>query len=234
MNLEALHERVFETLINGDRAEARSLLSELGAHGSDAEDVLRDVFWPTHENLEKLHRSDQLTLLSYHTATRLLRQLVDQTAARLVMRPRNGKRVLASCGSGEGEELGAQMAVDILESYGYEVWFTGGGVPTDEILGRVHEDRPDILLMFSSAASDLPGIRHLIDHLHEIGACPNLQIVVGAGVFNRAPGLADELGADLCACSPLDLVDLLTRQSDRRAVLEDRTVGKRRPRSKAA
>lgn len=233
MNLEVLHERVFETLINGDRSGARMLLADLSSQGSNAEDVLRDVFWPTHENLEKLHRSDQLTLLSYHTATRLLRQLVDQTAARLVMRPRIGKRVLATCGPSEGEELGAQMAVDILESYGYEVWFTGGGVPTDEIQARVHEDRPDILLMFSSAASDLPGIRHMIDSLHEIGACPKLQIVVGGGVFNRAPGLADELGADLCACSPLDLVDLLTRQGDRRAVLEDRTVGKRR-KAKAA
>jgi methanogenic corrinoid protein MtbC1 len=231
MHQDAVQERLFEALILGDRVGARTLVWGLFDNGRSAEDIINDVFWPTHETLEKLHRADQLSAMSYNMATRLLRQLTDQAAARLVMAPRNNRRVLAACGTSEGEELGAQMAVDILESRGFTVAFMGGGVPVDEILGRVHEDRPDVLLMFCSSGRDLPGIRHLIDTLHEIGACPDMQIVVGGGVFNRAAGLADELGADLCAVNPLDLVDLMTNQADRRARLSDRTVGKkvRRP-----
>jgi methanogenic corrinoid protein MtbC1 len=233
MHQDAIVERLFEALISGDRVSARAVVAGLFDRGRSAEQVINDIFWPVHETVEKLHRADQLTAMSYNMATRLLRQLVDQTAARLVMAPRNHRRVLAACGTAEGEELGAQMAVDLLESHGFTVSFMGGGVPVDEILGRVHEDRPDVLLLFCSSGRDLPGIRHLIDTLHEIGACPQMQIVVGGGVFNRAAGLADELGADLCAVNPLDLVDLMINQSDRRAQLSDRTVGKKVKRSAA-
>ncbi|MBM4109187.1 MAG: cobalamin B12-binding domain-containing protein [Phycisphaerae bacterium] len=227
MHQDAQVERLFESLIVGDRANARALVNGLFERGRAAEELINELFWPTHETIEKLHRADQLTCMSYNMSTRLLRQLTDQAAARLVMAPRNNRTVLAACGTAEGEELGAQMAVDLLEAHGYTVAFMGGGVAADEILGRVHEDRPDVLLMFCSSGRDLPGIRHLVDTLHEIGACPNMQIVVGGGVFNRAAGLADELGADLCAVNPLDLVDLMANQGDRRAKLGDRTVGKK-------
>ena len=34
----------------------------------------------------------------------------------------------------------------------------------------------------------------MIDRIREIGAVPDLQVVVGGGVFNRADGLAEEIG----------------------------------------
>jgi hypothetical protein len=36
-----------------------------------------------------------------------------------------------------------------------------------------------------------------------------MQIAVGGGIFNRAPGLDEEIGADLSATSPRDLLDKL-------------------------
>jgi hypothetical protein len=81
--------------------------------------------------------------------------------------------------------------------------------------------------MFASAPGDLPNIRSLIDNVREIDACPNMQFAVGAGVFNRAEGLAEEIGADLWASSPLEMVDVLITQPARRAGSEQRTVGKR-------
>ena len=55
---------------------------------------------------------------------------------------------------------------------------------------------------------------------------PEMQIVVGGGIFNRAPGLAEELGADLWATGPDDLLEQLDQYADVRANLDDRTVGR--------
>lgn len=129
------------------------------------------------------------------------------------------------------------MAVDLLEAAGFTVRFAGGSLPLDEIREIVHQTRPDALLMFCSEPCDLPDIRVLIDTLHEIGACPHTQIVVGGGVFNRAEGLAEEIGADLWAAHPLELVDSLIDESDIRATPDQRTVGRTRktaPSQKAA
>ena len=77
-------------------------------------------------------------------------------------------------------------------------------------------------------ASTVPFTRVLIDRLHDIGVCPKLQIVAGGGVFNRADGLAEEIGADLWARTPQELVQTLAEQPERRMTADQRTVGRRR------
>lgn len=234
MNVEQLNEQLFEALITGDRTSARAVVRGALQGGLQPQDLATELFWPTYQTLEKMHRQDQLGVLPHHAAVRLLRTLVDQNAAGLTQMSRNGRRVLAFCGASESDELGGQMAVDLLEAYGFEVLFAGGGVANDEILGYVNDQRPDVLLMFASSAGDLPNIRALIDTIQEIGAAPSLQVAVGGGVFNRAEGLAEEIGADLWAASPIDIVDRLLAEPQRRADAGQRTVGKSRKNRAAA
>ena len=231
----ALVERFFETLITGDRPAARAVVEEAEQTLGRPDAIVSELFWPTYEMIQKLFRSDQLTVLNHNLATRLLRWLVDQNSARLVMGPRLNRTIFCMCGPAEGEELGAQMAVDLLESAGFTVSFAGGGVANDEVLSRVQDEKPDVLLMFSSAASDLPSIRQLIDTIREIGACADVQVAVGGGVFNRAEGLAEEIGADVWAGSPLEMVETLIERPNVRATSTQRTVGRsKRAKTKAA
>ncbi|MEM7755813.1 MAG: cobalamin-dependent protein [Planctomycetota bacterium] len=235
MAYESLVEEFFEALIEGDRPVARGIVERELAQGLTPERMHEDLFWPTYELVDRLFRNDQLSQLSFNAATRLLRVLVDQASARFTLDGTGageGRSVAAFCGPNESEELGAQIAVDLLEANGFRVTFAGGGIASDEIQAHVQNARPDVLLMFSSAAADLPGIRGLIDTIREVNACPDTQIVVGGGVFNRAPGLAEEIGADLWASTPLDLVESVVHDRDQRMMPEQRTVG--RVRRKAA
>ena len=235
MNSEIIVERLFEALINGDRQWSRAIVEEVVQQGISAEELVTDVYWPTYEMVANLYRNDQLSTLAHHLATRLLRTLTDQAALAFDMQPSNGRSVFAVCGPTDADELAAEMASDLLERVGFTISFGGGGVANDEILAHVQERQPDVLLMFASAPQDLPNARELIDTMHEIGACRRTQIVVGGGVFNRAEGLAEEIGADLWATTPADLVRAMVEEPQRRASSEQRTVGrKRRPQSKAA
>jgi methanogenic corrinoid protein MtbC1 len=228
-------ERLFEALINGDRAWSRSIVDEVMRQGATAEELVTDIYWPTYEMIANLFRNDQLSTLAHHMATRLLRTLCDQAALAFDVRPANGRRVFAVCGPTDADELAAQMATDLLEREGFAISFAGGGIANDEILAHVQENQPNALLLFASAPSDLPCVRELIDTMHEIGACRQTQVVVGGGVFNRADGLAEEIGADLWATSPAELAQAMLEAPERRAAAEQRTVGrKRRPQSKAA
>lgn len=228
MNKEVLIERLFQALISGDRTGARDIVQETIEAGVPAEELLSEIFWPTLSLIQKLFRADQLTCLSHHFATRLMRSLADQAQARLTVASPNGRRILVVCGGTEQDELAASMAVDLIEAGGFEVAFAGGGVPFDEIMSRVGEERPDILLLFSSAAKDLPEIRRIIDELHEINVCPEMQIVVGGGVYGRAEGLAEEIGADLYVPDLRDVVGLLLERKTKRAASDQRTVGRKR------
>ncbi len=228
MNLEATLEQFFGHLVSGDRPAARSLVTDLYESGIAAEDVTRDLFWPALEMVHTLHRNDQITNLAHHYATRLLRTLVDQAQARYTPKARRNRKVCLFCGPNEPEELSGQLVADLLESDGYDVFFAGGGVANDEILEEVGQQEPDVLLLFASSNRDAPNIRVLIDTLRELNSCPNMQIVVGGGIFNRAPGLAEEIGADLSAAGPTDLLDKLIECK------EERSPKFRRTRSRAA
>ncbi len=228
MNTQAMVERLFPMLITGDRNGARSTVQEWMDAGLVPEVLTQEVYWPLLEMVNDLFRRDQLTNLAHHYATRLLRSLVDQAQANYRQCDRRGRTLMLFCGSTEADDLAAQMVADLAEADGYEVSFGGGGIAYDELLGAVQEQRPDVLLMFSSCAADAPDIRRLIDTIRAIGACPNTQIAVGGGVFARAEGLAEEIGADLWSHSPAEMIAQMNTQPARRATPEQRTVGRNR------
>ena len=228
MNQELIIEQLFAMLVAGDRPAARRLVQDTLADNVRAEEFAHEVLWPVSENVSSLYRADHLTNLAHHYASRLLRSLVDQIQTHYEQQPRRNRSVLMFCGASEGDEMEAQLVADLAEADGYDVAFGGGGIAGDEILGEIGSRHPDILLMFASSAADLPIIRKLIDTIREIGACPGLQIVVGGGVFNRADGLAEEIGADLWVKRPQELLQRLVEEGTRRATPEQRTVGRNR------
>ncbi len=208
-HFESIIETMLPALLAGDRSAVRTLVSRALGSGISAEDFTEQVAWPIHEALHKLHRADQIERISFNYATRLLRTVVDQLQLAYTRAQPNGRTVNLFCGSGENEDLGGQMAADLLEAAGFTVQFAGGGVAHDEILQETGQRRPDFLVLFASSASDAPGIRAIIDQVREVGATPDMEIVVGGGVFNRADGLAEAIGASRFARTPLSLVDAL-------------------------
>lgn len=213
-------------LSNGDRPSGRAFIQRTLASGLPATALIAEVLWPAYEEIEAAHREHEITILEHKLAVRLLRTLVDHAASWIDFAPSIDRSVVAFCGPTDADELSAQMATDLIEAVGFDVRFAGAGVANDEILEVVQRAQPDCLLLFASAACDLPSIRTLIDTIRTIGACDSTQIVVGGGVFNRAEGLAEEIGADLWAEDPRELADIMFEEPARRADAEQRTVGK--------
>ena len=102
-------------------------------------------------------------------------------------------------GDDVSEEVGAQMLCDLLEADGHDVIFAGGGIANDELVSQTNTLDVDCLVIFGAVSGTVPETRKLIDRLQTIGANDKMQVAVGGGVFSRAPGLAEEIGADLFA-----------------------------------
>jgi len=92
----------------------------------------------------------------------------------------------------------------LFESDGWEVKFLGGGLTNDDILAYVHENGPDILLIYGTTPKQAPGVRGLIDAIRDVNAWQNMRIMVSGGLFNRAEGLWEEIGADLFAATAVE------------------------------
>lgn len=225
-------ERFYTCLISGDRPGARAVMDEVFQADCPATTIASNLIWPTLDTLQTMRRNDQITKLSYNYATRLMRSITDQLQLRYEPRDSRNVTCLVVCGAEESEELAGQLASDLLEADGYQVYFTGGGISNDEIVAQLGELEIDKLIIFGAIPPTVPQTRVLIDYLHDIGSCPDLQIIVGGGIFNRADGLAEEIGADLWANDPIELVQKISAAPDRRMSGDQRTVGRRRAQEK--
>jgi len=224
----AILERYLDTLLKGDRKTSRTVIEESLQTGTPANSVYLDIIWPIMAEIEHLVRSDRITSTQEHLATRINRTIVDQLQNKLPRKPRKNKRIVISCAQAELQELGAQIMADLFESDGWEVKFLGGGLTNDDILVFIHENAPEILLIYGSTPKQAPDIRQLIDTIRDINAWPNMRIMVSGGLFNRAEGLWQEIGADLFAATALEALQLASK--DTPIEPEARTINRRRKR----
>jgi len=226
--VESLLERFIGPLFAGDRSGARAIVAEAFEEGLSAEEILMQLIWPTIDKVQGMYRADRINTGIHHMASRLLRMLADQLALRLSRSERNGRTMLVVCSPGEPEELGAQITTDLAEAHGWTVHFAGGGVPNDEIVGWIGQLQPQVLMVYGTVPSGAPMVRQLVDLLHDVGIAPKLQIICSGGVFNRAEGLAEEIGSDLFAPNPIDALSILDSYPTKRATPEQQTVGRKR------
>lgn len=196
---EVVFERYLAALLAGNRAGSRAVIEEVLQSGIPANSVYVDVIWPIMVEIERLLRAEKVTTVQEHLATRVNRTIVDQLQNKLPRRPVRGKKAVICCAPHELQELGAQMMADLFESDGWEVRFLGGGLTNDDILAFIHDYAPDLLIIYGTSPRQAPDIRRLIDAIRYIHAYPGMRIMVSGGLFNRAEGLWEEIGADLFA-----------------------------------
>jgi methanogenic corrinoid protein MtbC1 len=217
-----------EPLLAGDRAAARTVIDKALAKGITPYDLLTQLVWPTMERIQSLFREDHITTTSLNLATRLNRSLTDQLTAKLTRNDPNGRKALIFCGNAEPEELGGQLCADLFEVNGWTVRFAGGGVPDDEVLKLIGDERPDLLVMFGTLPSGVPAVRKLIDYLREVNSCPNMQLMCCGGIYKRAEGLSEEIGADLYAPDAAEAVTVANENREKKATVDQQTVGRTR------
>src|ERR1051325_5560379 len=231
---EQLRRDYLDLLLVGDRAACRAMIDHAQGEQVPPRELLTELVWPTMETLQGLYRDDRISVTALNMATRLNRFITDQLTAALPQSDNNGKTVLILCGDDEPEELGGQICADLFESRGYTVRFAGGGVPNDEVLKLIGEVRPNILVLFGTLPSGMPAVRKLIDYLREVNSCPDMQVMCCGGIYKRAEGLAEEIGADLYAPDAASAVEVAEGNPLRKATVDQQTVGRTRRIRKAA
>jgi methanogenic corrinoid protein MtbC1 len=229
---EEILARYLEALLRGDRKACRSVVEETLQSGVPANSVYLHLIWPIMSEIERLQRADKISIVEEHLATRINRTIVDQLQNKLPRRPAKDKKVAVCCACAELQELGAQMIADLFESDGWQVRFLGGGLTNDDVFAFINEYAPDVLLVYGTTPKQAPDVRRLIDRIRAVNAWPDLRIVVSGGLFNRADGLWEEIGADGFAATAGEVLQVAADESQV-ANPDRRTVNRRKRRQQS-
>jgi MerR family transcriptional regulator, light-induced transcriptional regulator len=230
---ERFLQRYMQSLLTGDRASCRTVIEEILQNGLPVTAVYLDVIWPIMLEIDKLYRANTITSIQEHLATRINRTIVDQLQNKLPRKPEQFKNVVICTAGTESGELGGQIIADMFESSGWCVRFLGGGLNNDEILAFVHEFSPDVLVIYGTIPQQAPAVRQIIDKIRDVNAWPDMKIMLSGGVFARAEGLWEEIGADLFATTAIEAVELACDEKQTKCQ-PVRTINRRKRNAKAA
>jgi MerR family transcriptional regulator, light-induced transcriptional regulator len=231
---EIFLQQYLDALLTGDRRRCRSIIEDILHHNSASiAGIYSDVIWPIMMEIDVLYRTEKIASAQEHLATRINRTIVDQLQNKLPRQPQIEKKVVVCSSLHQISELGGQMIADMFESAGWDVRFLGGGLNSDDILSYIHQFCPDILVIYGTEPGETPQIRGIIDRIREINAWPDMKIMLTGGVFGRAEGLWEEIGADLFAENAIEAVQIASDENQMKCQ-PVRTINQRKRKQFAA
>ena len=167
----------FNSLIDGNKKNCKTIVAELLNKNTDLKEIYTDIFQKSLYRIGKLWEEDQLSVAKEHECTKIVESLMNYCFERVHDYSTNGHNALVSCIDKEYHEVGAKMAYHIFELNGWNTSFLGASTPTKEIVKYIKEKKPEIVGLSFNFYLNLMRLREVIDHIKKF--FPELKIVLG-------------------------------------------------------
>jgi 5-methyltetrahydrofolate--homocysteine methyltransferase len=191
MDLKPLYNAVLE----GDAATARTLTEEALAEGVDPQSLLSDYMIPAMDEVGRRFETNEYFVPELLIAARamknclvLIRPLLAESGAKPV-----GKVAIGTV-RGDLHDIGKNLVAAMLEGGGFEIVDLGVDVAPDKFVAAVKESGAQIVALSALLTTTMPGMKQTIDALGEAGVRNNVKIMIGGAPVTQK--FADEIGAD--------------------------------------
>lgn len=175
--LAALYPEFLTALLNGNRRRSEALAEQALAAGVPVLTIYQRLFQRALYDVGEEWAQNRISVGVEHLATAIVEGLLNHLYPRISSPDRNGRRVIISSVEGELHQVGAKMACDVFEHYGWEALYLGADTPTHELLRTVHDLRPDAVGLSLSMAGHLMKLQAALDLLR--AAFPTLPLYIG-------------------------------------------------------
>jgi len=210
---EQLKADYLDALLGGDTKRARILVDAAADSGSTVRDIYVGVFAPVLNEVGRLWMASEVGVATEHFVSEVTKDLMAHLASksRKEVRPAGHVLLMLSAG-GELHDIGLKMVSDLLELDGYEVYYLGVNVPSNEVIAMIIEHHVDILGISVTITEHMEAATLLIRAIRGVAATASTLIMVGGRAFNHSPStLWSEMGADGWAPDAVDAIACVRR-----------------------
>ena len=197
-------------VLEGDRWKAsRLLLDAVSEH--DVRRLYLDVLLPAQAEVGRMWAAGEINVAEEHFASTTTKSVMAQLLQHAPRAPRLGKTFLAAAVCGNYHDVGLNAVADFFEMAGWRTIQLGANVPVDDLVQAVDFFQADVLGLSASLSTQLPTLRETIAVLRQSPAGARLKILVGGRALAGGGDVPIQVGADGCAASPDEAVELATR-----------------------
>jgi len=197
-------EAYWRAVSTGDDVAAYDVALAAHARGGDLGDVLDVLVTGSQARVGMLWAANEWTVGQEHAATAVSESVVTRLTA-AVEPPADAPVLLVACAEREWHALPALVVTSALRARGFRAEFLGANCSREQMVARILDAGPRLVLLSASVASSLPRVRRQIEAVRGTGT----PVVVGGHAFADDPQRAQRLGATAYAATPADVVRMI-------------------------
>ena len=188
-------DQLYQAVLNGNAAEARTVTEQALAEGVDALELVNKAMVPAMAEAGRRFECNDyfvpellISARAMKTSLELLRPLLRAGGSR------GEGRVAIGTVQGDIHDIGKNLVAALLEGGGYEVVDLGVNVPPEKFIEAVRDQHAQIVALSALLTTTMPAMKSTIDAMRLAGVRAQVKVLVGGAPITQQ--YADEIGAD--------------------------------------
>lgn len=183
-------------LLFHQRYDACKLITDASENGLGIREIYLDVLQPVQHKIGWLWQNNEINVAQEHFCSATTQLVMSQLYPKLISHNRKGKSMMAVCAPGELHEIGVRMVADFFEMDGWDSYFIGASSPINSIIDMIIDKNISLLAVSATITFNLAPATDLVKAVKNSEAGKIAKILIGGRIFNIAPDVWKQLGAD--------------------------------------
>lgn len=189
--------RYIASCMDGMADEASAMILRAIDQGMSPQSAITEVLMPAEREIGNLWHSNDASIAQEHLLTNTTAELLAVIGQKFAGERLDDRTAIAASVTGNVHDMGIRAAAVLLRIAGWRTVFLGSDLPPGEIAASADHFAADIAILSATIATQVEAISATAEALRNAESHPG--IIVGGGVFETAPDLWKDVGADaLC------------------------------------
>ena len=166
-------------------------------------DIYDRIIKPVQHNIGSLWQENKIGIEQEHAASALILDSITMLNEKITKKGKNGRIAICSCIQEEQHEIGIKCVRNVLETEGWDVYYTGADLPAQAFKKSIDSVKPHLVCISVTKPNGQTGtiLKDILAHSHK----NNAKVILGGSGINHLNNLHD-----YCDYSAFNSADILS------------------------
>ncbi len=195
-------------ILESNGAAAESIIMSAVERGVPVAAIYENILSPAQARLGQMWHRGEISVADEHFGSATTQAVMSRLRPHFKPASARHKLMVGTSTPGDLHEIGLRMVVDLFELDGWNVVYLGANTPVADLIEFLERRSPDLLALSISTALMLRDAGELIERIRENEKIGSTKVLIGGPPFRFVDGLWRQLGADGCASSATQAIEL--------------------------
>ena len=196
-----------QDILDGNGAQASRRIVQAVEQGLSAEHAYIDVLLAAQKEIGRLWHASDVSVAEEHLVSMTTQKTMAIIAYVAPRAPENGATVVSACVAGNAHDIGARALSDLYYLSGWRSIFLGADVPVADLPTALNAYNAAVITLTATLTTQADQAAEAVRLIHA-GCERPVKVLVGGALFDEAPELAQEIGADAYSADLREAVQL--------------------------